>query len=530
MSRTRLLLLIGAALPLAACGASDPASPGEGGGGVVVVPAPAPTPTPTPGVGPNTPQAAVATTTVNGVTVTVDEQIAVVNGGTNNTLTGSNPLNGIAPTGGALNVGAFNASTVDPFFTPTSYIGAVNPAGDTWFQGWTCNSSTLNLGPGNANCATGLARSAAAPAASSCPSGTTDAGTNSNYRLCRLPNQITTSLSLPRVDGVAYQISGRVDVGVDRGAAGTGGTAATLTIDPGVIVVANATDPANDFLVVNRGSQINAVGTATQPIIFTSQQNLNSATNGDASQGQWGGIVLAGRAPIANCSSGTNDANGSNANCENIVEGTVTALYGGNNAADSSGTMRYVQIRYSGIELTPGNELQGLTTGGTGSGTSLSFIQVHNSSDDGIEVFGGRTNFRNIVITGADDDGFDVDVGWRGAVQFLIIAQKITGATTDSFATEIDSNGNEDALPRTYGQYANFTFIQTSNAPAAIRLRGGADFGFYNGIVKAVGACLNIVAGTEANGGKSTIRAASTTLQDLGPPSFRSVYFACNGN
>lgn len=530
MSRTRLLLLVGAALPLAACGASDPASPGEGGGGVVVVPAPAPTPTPTPGTGPNTPQAAVATTAVNSITVTADEQIAVVNAGTNNNLTGSNPLNGIAPTGGALNVGAFNAASIDPFFTQTSYIGAVNPAGDTWFQGWTCNSSTLNLGPGNANCATGLARSAAAPAASACPQGTTDAGTSSNYRLCRLPNQISGTLTLPRVDGVAYQMSGRVDVGQDRGISGTGGAAATLNIDAGVIVVANPNDPANDFLVVNRGSQINAVGTATQPIIFTSQQNLNPATNGDASQGQWGGIVLAGRAPIANCSSGTNTPDGTSTSCENIVEGTVTALYGGNVPNDSSGTMRYVQIRYSGIELTPGNELQGLTTGGTGSGTSISYVQIHNSSDDGVEVFGGRTNFRYMVITGADDDGFDVDVGWRGLVQFLIIAQKITGATTDSFATEIDSNGNEDALPRTYGQYANFTFLQTANAPAAIRLRGGADFGFYNGIVKAVGPCLNIVAGTDANGGKSTIRAANSSLQEQGPPVFRSVYFACNGN
>jgi hypothetical protein len=325
-------------------------------------------------------------------------------------------------------------------------------------------------------------------------------------------------------------MNGRVDVGVDRGIAGTGGQAAELVIQPGVIVVANPEDAATDFLVVNRGSRINAVGTATQPIIFTSQQNLNGATNSDASQGQWGGIVLAGRAPTANCASGSNNAAGSSTSCETIVEGTSNATYGGAVQDDSSGTMRYVQIRFSGTELTPNNELQGLTTAGTGSGTDISYIQIHNSSDDGVEVFGGRTNFRYMVVTGADDDGFDVDVGWRGGVQFLIVAQRLTGATSDSFSTEIDSNGNEDALPRTFGQYANFTFIHTSNAPAAIRLRGGADFGFYNGIVKAVGPCLNIVAGTEANGGKSTIRAANAGIQDQGPPEFRSVYFACNGN
>jgi hypothetical protein len=120
-------------------------------------------------------------------------------------------------------------------------------------------------------------------------------------------------------------------------------------------------------------------------------------------------------------------------------------------------------------------------------------------------------------------------VGWRGFVQFLITAQKTIGATSDSFSMEIDSNGNEDLLPRTFGRVSNFTFIQTSTAPAAIRLRGGADFTFVNGIVKAVGPCINIVAGVDANGGKSTIRPANAALQEEGPPVFNSIYLACNG-
>lgn len=532
-----------ASLALAACdGATSVASPGAG---TINFPTPTPstgTPTPTPST--PTPTANFAETTQSGVTVTKDEQLAVFNAGTNNTLNGTNPLVpqaspltgfSFVPQGAAASVTPVNASTLSPFLVSTGYIGAVANASDTSFRDWTCSSSTLNFGtaatiPATGNCASSLARSAAAPAATVCPAGTADAGTNTNYRLCRLPNAISGTLTLTRIDGVAYQINGRVDVGVDVGTTAAGGSAATLNIDPGVILVANPIDAANDFLVVNRGSKMNAIGTVAQPIIFTSQQNLNPATNGDGTQGQWGGVILAGRAPIANCISGVNDAAGSSTTCEAVVEGTGNALYGGAVANDSSGTVQYVQIRYSGTEITAGNELQGLTLGGTGSGTVIDHVQVHNSSDDGVEIFGGRTNLKYMAITGADDDGFDVDVGWRGFVQFLIVAQKTSGATSDSFATEIDSNGNEDFLPRTFGTYANFTFIgYTASAAAAIRLRGGADFTFVNGIVKAVGPCLNIVSGIDTAGGKSTIRPTNAAIQDQGPPLFNSVYLACNG-
>lgn len=530
-----ILLASSAGLAVAACdGASSVASPGAG---TIVFPTPTPaaSPTPTPTTTP-TPTANFAETAVSGVTVTKDEQLAIFNAGTGNTLNGSNPLNGFAPQGAAASLAPFNAATLNPFFVSTGFIGAVANASDTSFRDWTCSSSTLNFTtsaaiPAANSCVSSLGRSATAPAASACPTGTADAGTNSNYRLCRLPSLVSGTLNLPRVDGVVYQINGRVDVGVDVGTTGAaaGGAAATLNIEPGVVLAANPNDAANDFLVVNRGSKMNAVGTVSQPIIFTSQQNLAAAGTSDATQGQWGGVILAGRAPVSNCISGSNDAAGSSTTCEAVVEGTGNALYGGNVPADSSGTMQYVQIRYSGTEITPNNELQGLTLAGAGSGTVLDHIQIHNSSDDGIEIFGGRSNLKYIAITGADDDGFDVDVGWRGFVQFLLVAQKTIGATSDSFSTEIDSNGNEDALPRTFGTYANFTFIgNTPSVPATVRLRGGADFTFVNGIIKTVGPCLNLVAGVDASG-KSTIRLANSGLQDLGPPVFNSIYLACNG-
>jgi hypothetical protein len=193
--------------------------------------------------------------------------------------------------------------------------------------------------------------------------------------------------------------------------------------------------------------------------------------------------------------------------------------------------MSYVQIRYSGIAISDGNELQGLTLGGTGSGTVLDHIQSHNSADDGIEIFGGTSNLKYIAITGADDDGFDIDNGYRGYMQFLVAIQKASGATVDSFSTEIDSNNFEDLLPRTFGRYANFTFIQTALAPAAIRLRGGADMTFVNGVVRTPSgvACVNIVAGQQTAGGRTTVRPADPALQDVGPPVFNSIYFACQG-
>lgn len=360
--------------------------------------------------------------------------------------------------------------------------------------------------------------------AASCPSGFADAGVVGSFRGCRLPS-LVTNLTLEKLPGVAYEMNGRVDVGVDRGGAGTAGTAGNLTIQPGVIIYANTAQADNDYLVVNRGSTINAEGTATQPIIFTARQNLTGEVTED-SQGLWGGVILAGRAPISNCNLA--GVAGGAVNCENVVEGTGNALYGGATAGDSSGVMRYVQIRYSGTVISPNNELQGLTTAGVGSGTRLEYIQIHNSSDDGIEIFGGTHNARYFVVTGADDDSLDSDVGWKGFIQFVIAAQKPSSTTGDNYMMEIDSNNNEDATPRQFGRIANFTFIHTSTATnAAIRLRGGADFAFVNGIIVTPQACLNVVAGTTDNGGKSTIRPANPAIDENGPPVFNSVYFAC---
>ena len=270
-----------------------------------------------------------------------------------------------------------------------------------------------------------------------CPTGLANVGVvaGGTLRACQLPTTVTGALTLAVRAGTIYTISGRTEVGTDRGidpTAPTPGSAqGILTIDPGVVVFASS---GSDYLLVNRGSQLFAEGTPTSPIIFTSRQNIEGTTTAN-SQGQWGGIVLAGRAPQANCSVFPLVVP---VTCTGTVEGT-SAFFGGNTPTDNSGRLRYIQIKFSGFEISTGNELQGLTMAGVGSGTTVEFIQVYNSSDDGIEIFGGNVNLRRIVINGADDDGLDTDTGWRGGAQFGIVTQRAPGSTSRSAGFEFSS-------------------------------------------------------------------------------------------
>jgi hypothetical protein len=320
------------------------------------------------------------------------------------------------------------------------------------------------------------------------------------------------------VAGLLYSLGGRVDVGVDRGAAPqTGDPQVTLTIQPGVIVYGAV---GTSWLHVNRGNRINAAGTATQPIIFTSRDNVLGLANDD-SQGQWGGVVLSGRAPITDCTVAPSATPGS-VNCERQVEGAVDpAIYGGATPNDNSGTLRYVQIRYSGFVLSGNSELQALTTGGVGTGTTIEFIQSHNSSDDAFEFFGGTHNARRMVLTGADDDNIDLDTGYRGLIQYVIAVQKTSGAA-DSIIELDSANALENQTPRTFMKLANFTFVHRNPATgnqAAMLFRGQADASLVNGVVTSPIGCLRLAG--------SNILTPNAAVDKVGPPVFRSVAMQC---
>ena len=353
------------------------------------------------------------------------------------------------------------------------------------------------------------------------PAGLTDRGTltgpTGTWRVCELPANLTRSTTLTRVPGLLYSLGGRVNVGPDRGAAPTSDAAVVLTIQPGVIVFGNT---GVSWLAVNRGNRINAVGTAARPIVFTSRDNILGLTNDD-SQGQWGGVVLLGRAPVTDCTVAPTATPGT-VNCERQTEGSADpAYFGGATANDNSGTLQYVQIRYSGYVLGADTELQALTLEGVGSGTIIDHIQSHNSSDDGFENFGGVVDMRYIVVTGADDDTIDLDTGYRGTIQYVIGVQKTTGAA-DSMLELDSANALEDQTPRTYAKIANFTLVHKNAANgngAAILMRGQADATLVNGVLTTPTACLRF------NG--ANLVATNPAIDKVGPPVFNSVAFQC---
>ncbi len=359
------------------------------------------------------------------------------------------------------------------------------------------------------------------------PQGLTDEGTISGpegeWRVCATPLRFNVSSTLTRVPGLLYRLPGQVSVGADGGPAadtsdGLADTNVRLTIEPGVIVYASG----SSFLNVTRGNTIAANGTAALPIIFTSRDNilgLNSAN----SSGQWGGVVLSGRAPVTDCFEAL--ATPGTVDCERQVEGAAQPNYfGGATANDNSGSMSYVQIRYSGFVLSGDAELQSLTTGGTGTGTRLSHIQSINSSDDGVEFFGGYVNIDHLIVAGAEDDGLDTDTGVKANMQFVLVAQR--QGVGDTIIEADSSNGKEDEQPRQNTTVANFTFIQRATKDQVIRIRGGADYGLYNGVVvdgSGSTPCIRI-------DDQETIRAVNGGLDDVGAPRFNSVALQCSTN
>lgn len=357
------------------------------------------------------------------------------------------------------------------------------------------------------------------------PQGLTDEGTitgpQGTWRVCATPLRFNASSTLTRIPGLLYRLPGQVNVGTDGGPAadasdGFSDTNVTLTIEPGVIVFASGAS----FLNVNRGNRIQANGTASRPIVFTSRDNV-LGLNGADSSGQWGGVVLSGRAPVTDCFQPA-AAPGTVA-CERQVEGAAApTFFGGATPNDNSGSMSFVQIRYSGFVLSGDSELQSLTTGGTGTGTTFANIQSVNSSDDGVEFFGGFVNMKRLIVAGAEDDAIDTDTGVKANLQFVLAAQR--SAAGDTIIEADSSNGLNDQLPRQNTLIANATFVHRRVNDQVVRLRGGTDYGLFNSLIwdnSSTGtACIRM-------DDAQTIRAADAGLQDAGPPRFNSVALDC---
>lgn len=221
---------------------------------------------------------------------------------------------------------------------------------------------------------------------------------------------------------------------------------ATLTIAPGTIIRGDKLTQGT--LIITRGAKIIADGTATNPIVFTSNEAVGARNEGD-----WGGLVLLGLAK--------NNQPGGVANIEGIVP-TTDSQYGGNFDNDNSGILRYVRVEFAGIALEPNKEINGITFGSVGNQTIVDYVQVTFSGDDSFEWFGGTVNCKHLIAYRGLDDDFDCDFGYRGKVQFaLSIRDKdLSDAPGDSNAFECDNDAaGSTAQPKTRPIFSNVTLV-----------------------------------------------------------------------
>lgn len=194
----------------------------------------------------------------------------------------------------------------------------------------------------------------------------------------------------------------------------------TLTIEPGVLVKGEAGTGVNaSALIIARGAKLMAEGTASQPIIFTTVADeivpgqIASPNLDPDANGFWGGLIVLGKAPIS--------GDAAELQIEGIPASDVNGLYGGTDAADNSGVIKYVSIRHGGTNIGEGNEINGLTLGGVGSGTVIDYVEVIGNQDDGIEWFGGTVNVSNAIVWNAGDDAIDTDQSWGGTLDNFVV-------------------------------------------------------------------------------------------------------------
>lgn len=242
----------------------------------------------------------------------------------------------------------------------------------------------------------------------------------------------------------------------------------TLTIEPGVVV--RATTGSDVYVAVQQGGVINAEGTSSNPIVFTSSSSTPNP-------GDWGGLIVLGRAPI-------NSVVGGDATSTSEIGGLP---YGGSVVNDNSGIIRYVRIEYSGGAADAASENNGFSFYGVGSGTTIDFIQTFEGADDGVEFFGGTVNASHISVVGAQDDSVDWTEGFIGTLTDVYIEHRQShdkGIEGDGFNTDIGNNSNPVFWSAPTINNMTITGLGSSNGNEAIRLRAGTRAIFNNVLIQ----------------------------------------------
>ena len=277
------------------------------------------------------------------------------------------------------------------------------------------------------------------------PGGGDPAATTEN-----LSGVYTEDLSLdPDID---YVITGPVLM-----ASGT-----TLTIPAGMTIKAQPVG-VNAYIAIQQGARISAIGSASSPIILTS--NASSPSSGD-----WGGLVICGSAPINSTADGSTDTSTSE------VGGLS---YGGNIPADNSGSVQYVRIEYAGGAIDGNAELNGLSMYAVGSGTTIDYIEIYEGSDDGVEFFGGTVNASHIVVVNAEDDSIDWTEGFTGTLTDIYVQHGTShdkAFECDGYNTDFSNEGGYFSAPNVN----NVTIVGANDGSEAVRLRAGTQGLFTN--------------------------------------------------
>jgi len=298
---------------------------------------------------------------------------------------------------------------------------------------------------------------------------------------------------------------------------------AKLTIEPGTVIHGEKGTTTRGALVITKGCQIIADGTADKPIVFTSDQP-------NPQRGDWGGIVILGNAKT-NASYNGVQGIGSVEGGVNNAEGL--GLFGGTNDDDNSGVLRYVRIEYAGYAYLPDNELNGLSLAGVGRSTTIDYVEIYKANDDAIECFGGSVNLKHAIFISTLDDDFDTDNGWSGKVQWGIVLRDSSVADiskSNGFESDNDANGS-DLLPQTSGVYSNITVVgpraTTSNIgnslfQAGAQIRRNSAISIFNSVIMGypTGLLLDASKGTPTDNNirTNTLQIQNTIISGCATP------------
>ena len=247
---------------------------------------------------------------------------------------------------------------------------------------------------------------------------------------------------------------------------------ATLNIEPGVKIVAQYDDRV-DYILVEQGAKINALGTASAPIIMTSSKE---------EPGAWGGIHICGRAHTnAEGGKGSSEIGG--------------AVYGGENDADNSGVLKYVRVEYTGYAFDEEHEANGMTFYGVGNGTIIENCEAYHGSDDGFEFFGGSVNVKNMVVVNCSDDSFDWTEGWNGKGENLVAYQESAstlGYDCDCLIEADNNENNYSATPVSHPVLKNLILVGNGGSKQGIRLRRGTEVEITSAKVSGKGKAVAV--------------------------------------